>query len=156
VTLDGSLGSLTGTLWTDLLDVLDAEVLASYTEGFVAGRAAITRRGHGTGTATYVSTRLGPEGLRPVLSSVLAQAGVVSPLPETMRGRVEPAVRTGEQGRFLFLINRGDDEVTIEDLGAIASGDADLVVGPSLAGLDDAGDLRLGPFGVAVLRAPGP
>jgi hypothetical protein len=44
--------------------------------------------------------------------------------------------------------------VTIEDPGAIAGGAADLVVGPSLAGLDDAGGLRLGPFGVAVMAAP--
>src|SRR5690606_22656115 len=86
VSLDGDFGPLTGTLWTDQVDVLDAQVLARYTDGFVAGRPAITRRAHGDGSATYVSTRLGAAGLRPVLAALLSAAGVASPLPEAVRG----------------------------------------------------------------------
>jgi beta-galactosidase len=157
VCLEGELGELTGTLWTDLLDALDAQVLARYTSGLPAGRPAITRRRQGDGSATYVSTRLGPAGLRPLLASLCAEAGLASPLPEPIRGRVELAVRSGEQGRFLFLINRGDDDVTIEDVAAVAGAGAKVIAAPALAGdLNDTSALRLGPRAVAVLHVAVP
>ena len=155
VTLESAFGPLTGTLWTDKLDVIDADVLARYASGWLAGRAAVTRRAHGTGTATYVSTRLGPAGLRPVLTELCGRAGVVSPLPAAARGRVELVVRSGPSGRFLFLINRGDEEVAIEDLAAVAGGPVEIIDAPALAGSSDgASGLRLGPRGVAVARQP--
>jgi beta-galactosidase len=93
-----------GTLWTDRIDVLDAETLVSYKTGEMAGRAAVTRRAAGPGSAAYVSTRLGPDGLVPVLDTLLSRAGVVSELPAELRGRVELAVR----GPVRFYINRTD------------------------------------------------
>jgi beta-galactosidase len=92
-----------------------------------------------------------------VLASLCDEAGLVSPLPPPVRGQMELVVRSGEAGRFLFLVNRGDDEVTIEGLATIAGGPFDLVAGPSLSGvLDGAAVLRLGPRGVAVLRVAVP
>ncbi|GAB2606896.1 beta-galactosidase [Paractinoplanes abujensis] len=122
---------LTGTLWTDRIDVVaaDTTVLATYKTGDQAGRAAITRRSAGTGSAAYVSTRLGPDGLAPVLGDLLARAGVTSELPENLRGRVELAVR----GDTRFVVNRTEDPVDITALG-----------GP---------DRTLTARGVAVLRA---
>ncbi|WP_433383585.1 beta-galactosidase [Actinoplanes sp. CA-142083] len=103
-----------GTLWTDRIDVTDAavEVLASYKTGDLAGRAAVTRRAAGTGSASYVSTRLGPEGLGVVLGELLARAGVTSDLPADLRGRVEVARR----GEFRFVFNRTDALVDISAL----------------------------------------
>ncbi|MFG1603084.1 beta-galactosidase [Actinoplanes sp. NPDC049265] len=106
VTLDNG---ATGTLWTDRIDVTapDVEVLARYTSGDQAGRPAVTwRRG-----ASYVSTRLGPAGLAPVLGDLLARAGVTSELPPGLRGRVELAVRGG----YRFLINRTASPVELDD-----------------------------------------
>ncbi|MET0492786.1 MAG: beta-galactosidase [Actinoplanes sp.] len=117
--LDGDTAELdngtTGTLWTDRIDLLseDTAVLASYKTGDQAGRAAITRRAAGDGSAAYVSTRLGPDGLAPVLADLLSRAGVGSELPEPLRGQVELAVR----GTTRFLINRTDDPVDITALG---------------------------------------
>ena len=100
-----------GTLWTDRIDVTDqaTEVLVSYKTGEMAGRAAVTRRVAGAGSAAYVSTRLGPDGLAPVLGELLDRAGVRSELPEEVRGRVELAVR----GDIRFLINRTDGPVDL-------------------------------------------
>ncbi|MGK5685095.1 beta-galactosidase [Actinoplanes sp. URMC 104] len=106
---------LTGTLWTDRIDVTgpDTAVLASYKTGDQAGRPAITRRTAGAGSAAYVSTRLGPAGLVPVLGDLLERAGVTSELPEDLRGRVELAVR----GTTRFVINRTDEPVDLTSLG---------------------------------------
>jgi beta-galactosidase len=105
----------TGTLWTDRIDVTGpgTEVLASYASGDAAGRPAITRRGVGAGSATYVSTRLGPDGLAPVLGDLLARAGVESELPAGLRGRVELAIR----GDVRFLMNRTDEEINLTAFG---------------------------------------
>jgi beta-galactosidase len=105
---------LSGTMWSDRIDVTDeaVEVLASYKTGDLAGRAAVTRRPAGAGSAAYVSTRLGPEGLGVVLGELLARAGVTSDLPAELRGRVEVAQR----GDFRFVFNRTDEPVDITTL----------------------------------------
>jgi beta-galactosidase len=108
---------MVGTLWTDRIDVADAavEVLASYKTGEYAGRPAITRRGVGAGSASYVSTRLGPAGLGPVLAQLCAAAGLHSELPASLRGRVELAIR----GTHWFLINRTDEPVELSEVPGI-------------------------------------
>jgi beta-galactosidase len=104
----------TGTMWTDRIDVTDpaTEVLARYKTGAQAGRAAVTRRPVGAGSAAYVSTRLGRAGLTPLLAELAARAGVGSDLPPDLRGRVELAVR----GRHRFLINRTDRTLDVSEV----------------------------------------
>ncbi len=117
--LDGETADLdngaTGTLWTDRIEVTDpaTEILASYQTGEQAGRAAVTRRPVGTGSAAYVSTRLGRDGLTPLLAQLLDRAGLTADLPADLTGRVELAVR----GDFRFLINRTDHPVDLAPLG---------------------------------------
>jgi beta-galactosidase len=133
----------TGSLWTDRIDVVDddVQVLAHYANGEHTGRAAITRRTAGRGSATYVSTRLGPEGLRPVLDTVLAASGVHSELPPSARGRVEDTIREDDDAEFRFLINVTDEAVAIGDV------DGDLLIPRA-----SAGPPMIGPRGVAVIR----
>lgn len=137
----------TGTLWTDRIDVTgsDVEVLARYRTGTLAGRPALTRRATATGSASYVSTRLGPAGLRPVLAGLLDAAGVASELPEALRGRVELTVRGGDEAEFWFLVNRTDEPVELDqvDGAALAASDG-AVTTPVLAAQS-----------VTVLRRPG-
>lgn len=136
----------TGTLWTDRISVTDpeAEVLAHYRSGTYAGRPAITRRAVGGGSAAYISTRLGADGLAGLLPGLLAHAGVHSELPEVAQGRVELAVRSGGGSRYLFLVNRTDEPVPLPGLAG------DVLVGRA----DADGALVLPPREVAVLRQP--
>ncbi|MFV0137792.1 beta-galactosidase [Streptomyces sp. HMX87] len=138
--------AVTGALWTDRITVTapETEVLARYRTGDQAGRPAVTRRPTGTGSAAYVSTRLGVEGLSALLPRLLEPAGVGSELPAAVRGRVEAAVRRGPGGRFLFLVNRTDERVPVAGLtGEVLTGTADAD-----------GTVVLGPREVAVLRQP--
>lgn len=66
-----------GSLWTDRITVTDGdtEVLAHYRTGVHAGRPAITRRRTGEGSASYVSTRLGVDGLTSLLPRLLGKPG---------------------------------------------------------------------------------
>ncbi|MER5378573.1 beta-galactosidase [Streptomyces sp. NPDC002553] len=136
----------TGTLWTDQVDVADddTEVLVRYRTGTHAGRPAVTRRVTERGSASYVSTRLGVDGLVPLLPQLLEPAGVRSELPAELRGRVELTVRRNASERFLFLVNRTDAAVPVTAL------DGEVLLGAR----DEGGALVLGPREVAVLRRP--
>ncbi|MGW2344647.1 beta-galactosidase [Streptomyces sp. NPDC001661] len=134
----------TGSLWTDRISVTntDVEVLAGYRTGTYASRPAVTRRGTGRGSAAYVSTRLGVEGLTVLLPELLAPAGVSGELPEQAKGLVEQVVRRDDEHRFVFLVNRSDERVALPGLTG------EVLVGPS------GGDLVLAPRQVAVLKQP--
>ncbi|MFI9772994.1 beta-galactosidase [Streptomyces sp. NPDC052415] len=138
--------SSTGTLWTDRISATDAdtEVLVRYAGGELAGLPAITRRRSGSGSASYVSTRLGVEQLTRLLPRLLEPAGVRSELPAGLRGSVELTVRRGGGARFLFLVNRTDTSVPASGLTG------DVLIGTT----GRHGDLVLGPREVAVLRQP--
>lgn len=156
---------LEATLWTEPVDVVDpaVEVVGWYKTGEQAGRAAITRRpvttGAGTGSAAYVSTRFGREGLVPVLARLLDDAGVRSELPAAARGLVELAVRTNGTEDFWFLVNRTAQPVEVPDVAG------DVLVGRRLTpsagttgadGTDGSavGAVLLDARGVAVVRRP--
>ncbi|RYV52155.1 beta-galactosidase [Pengzhenrongella frigida] len=137
------------TMWTERIDVVaeDVEVLVRYLTGEVAGRPAVTSRPCGQGVATYVSTRLGADGLGPVLRSVLLRAEVPSELPAAVRGRVELAIRTGGADEFWFLVNRTAEDLEVPDLeGDVLVGARGTSTGSGVA------PVRLAPRGVAVLR----
>lgn len=89
----------TGTLWSEWLHARDADVLASYTDGPLAGRPAITRSAAGAGTATYVTTRLDDASLADLLADVLRRAGV-EPAAEA-----PPGVEVVRRGPALFVLN---------------------------------------------------
>lgn len=149
--LDGATVDLdngtTGSLWTDRITVTgpDVEVLARYRSGTYASCPAVTRCTAGSGSAAYVSTRLGVEGLATLLPGLLAPSGVTSELPYETRGLVELTVRRDADNRYLFLVNRGDVSVPLPGVTG------ELLVGPAT----EAG-LVLPPRDVAVLRQPAP
>ncbi|MEU6846966.1 beta-galactosidase [Streptomyces sp. NPDC046716] len=146
VGLDGPLSGTTGSLWTDRISVdgPEVEVLARYRTGCYASRPAVTRRTTGGGSAAYVSTRLGPEGLTALLPELLAPAGVTSELPEEARGSVEHVVRRDASHRYVFLVNRTDAAVTVPGTTG------EVLIGPE----PTAAGMVLPPREVAVLRQP--
>jgi beta-galactosidase len=123
---DGSSASL----WTEDLRLEGAEAIASYADGPMAGRPAVTRRALGDGVAWYVATRLDPG---PLLSRVCGEAGVEPVLPGLPEG-VEAVRRRGAGGDFVFVLNHTGAPVRVD--------------GPDLLG----GDGTVPPGGVAVVK----
>ncbi|WP_221583270.1 beta-galactosidase [Microbacterium sp. G2-8] len=103
----------TGSLWSEPIDIVadDVEVLATYDHDELG--PAVTRRPVGSGSAAYVSTRLGSAGVGALLPALLEPAGVASELPEALRGEIEVTSRRGAAGRIRFLINRTDAPVEL-------------------------------------------
>jgi beta-galactosidase len=69
------------TNFAELLQVEDADVLATYEHPFFGNYPAVTRKETGTGALTYVGTELGAGLLRAVLADAAERAGVVLPGP---------------------------------------------------------------------------
>ncbi|MCX4445706.1 MULTISPECIES: beta-galactosidase [unclassified Streptomyces] len=128
-----------GTLWSEELEAADdAEVLAAYRDGELAGLPAVLRRGR----AVYVSTLPEPRALRVLLADVVREAGaepVLAGLPEGVE-----AVRRGD---LLFLLHHRREMVTVAVPGAYE----DLLTGRSVTDR-----IALGRYGVAVLRSTAP
>ncbi|GIG40190.1 beta-galactosidase [Cellulomonas phragmiteti] len=107
-------GDLVGdaTLWQDVLVVDDAQVVATFADGYAAGGAAVTRREHGHGVAWYVGTQPSAAVLDALADRLLTEAGVPALLAEPVVG-VE-AVRRGDR---LVVVNHTDAPVTLDVAG---------------------------------------
>jgi beta-galactosidase len=135
---DGS----SATVWTELLHLEDADALASYVDGPVAGVPATTRRRVGPGAAWYVATRLDAEALARLVAQVCAAAGV-APVLEVPSG-VEVVRRENDDRSYLFVLNH---------LGH----DVDIMVSGHDIGKDEAvsGDVTVRAGGFTVIRERG-
>ncbi|MGW2200374.1 beta-galactosidase trimerization domain-containing protein [Streptosporangium sp. NPDC001682] len=105
---------LTGRIWSERVRLAGARTVRAFTGGPDAGHPAVTRHELGAGTAWYVATALDPRvgqdtdgDLRAILRAVLDAAGVSRPrgLPDTLE--------LLRRGRHLFLVNHGDEPVTV-------------------------------------------
>jgi beta-galactosidase len=128
-----------GTLWSEWIEPEGAEVLATFADGELAGRPAITRHRHGAGTAWYLGTRPDPATMRAVLDAARATAGVDPVLPNLPDG-----VQAGIRGDHVVLLNHTTESVTVP----LAAPAPDLLTDPSVP----LSEVRLAPRGVAVLR----
>ncbi|MFI2907537.1 beta-galactosidase [Streptomyces sp. PDY-4] len=129
VRLDGPDGAgLDADVWTEFVVPRGAATVWTYADGLTAGRPAVTRHRLGEGTAWYVSTRLGAEGLATLLGRA-AEDARIAPRGDLPRD-VEVVRRTGESGTFLFAINHTatDAKVPLETPGT------ELLTGERAAG----------------------
>ncbi|MFC8140955.1 beta-galactosidase [Streptomyces paradoxus] len=124
--LDGT--ELSADVWTEFVVPRGAETVSVYADGLTAGLPAVTRHRLGEGTAWYVSTRLGADGLDALLGRAGEDAGL-APRADLPRD-VEVVRRTGESGSYLFAVNHtgSDAKVPLEAPGT------ELLTGDRVAG----------------------
>ncbi|GGU28270.1 beta-galactosidase [Lentzea flava] len=114
-------GGTTGGVWAEVVTARGAAAVWSYVDGPAAGSPAVTRHPFGRGSAWYVSTCLGEDGLDAVLLAACAEAGISSrDLPRD--------VEVVERGRHLFAINHSRGTELVPATGT------ELLTGESVAG----------------------
>jgi beta-galactosidase len=107
---DGS----SATRWTEDARAGDATVVATYTDGPAAGRAALTRRPHGAGVAWYLGTHPSEPDLRRILA---AAAGIG---PGAAPEGVEVVRRHGPDAvTYLFVINHSLADAAVPAVGTL-------------------------------------
>ncbi|KJL30193.1 beta-galactosidase [Microbacterium oxydans] len=125
----------TGSVWSERLEVTDAEVVASFADGPSAGGPALTRRSAGAGEAWFAATQPDRIAYRDLMARLAGTAGV-----EAHPGAnhdVEIVRRAGAAGSFLFIINHGETGVEISTTGH------DLVTDAPATGFVPAGAVRI-------------
>jgi len=128
-------------VWADILGPGQAEVLASYTAGPYAGKAAITSHSFGKGKAVYVGPHLEPAELGRVLLTLTARSGIKGPF-QTPKG-VEVTRRDAGKGTVTFLLNHANKPQSIQ----VGGTGKELVTRSAYSGT-----VSLEPYGVQVLQ----
>lgn len=99
--------TLTSDVWQEHLVLGSAEVVGVYESGPAAGQPAVTRNGHGSGAAWYLSTRLDADGLNAVMTEVFDSVGI------TRAEGLEVITRRSETTDYVIAINHGDTPVRL-------------------------------------------
>ena len=109
-------------MWSELIAVQGAEVLATFGGSYLEGHPAVTLNRFGAGTAEYVGTQLDKPALAKSLMNAWTRAGV-KPVAEAPSG-VEAVRRQVADGSLLFLLNHGETsaEVAVSAGAALVSG----------------------------------
>jgi len=132
------------TLWYEVLETGEAEVIARWSGRHLTGLPAISLARRGRGAVVYVGTYLDQPLLEALLPTILAHSPGLRTLCPPEPG-LEVVERSGNGGRVLFLINHQDDPRTVTD---VPSG-IDLV-----RGLPVSDRIELPGHGVAVISVP--
>ncbi len=115
-------GGGAGTVWSEVAQALDAEVVHAYAGGPCVSRPAVTRRVVGDGVAWYLGTLPDDDTLGALLDRVADEAGVAA--VASVPAGVEVTRRRSERGSWLFVLNHSTEpcevEVTGHDLVACA------------------------------------
>lgn len=99
-------------VWSDILEPKGAIVLATYTTGQYAGKAAITSHDFGKGKAVYVGAHLEPGDLARVLVTLTASAGVKA-ATDVPQG-VEITTRRSSKGALTYVLNYNSTPQTVK------------------------------------------
>jgi len=129
-------------IWADILNPGRADVLATYTGGAYAGKAAITSHTFGKGKAIYLGAHLEPAELARVLLMFMATNGIRSSF-QVPRG-VEVTRRRSGQRTIIYLLNHTAAPQTVSGIG----NGKDLLTGSSYSGT-----VRLDRYGVSILQS---
>jgi beta-galactosidase len=109
VMVDGAALPCSG--WRDAIELQGARAVGAFGQSWFAGSPAISTHSFGSGTATYVGTILGLDGLSWLLGGMTERLGITAPIAAPVG--VEVVERVGARNRFLFVINHTESTVTI-------------------------------------------
>ena len=128
-------------VWADILDAKGSDVLATYTTGEGAGKAAITSHSFGKGKAIYVGAHLEPADLARVLLTLITSNGLESPI--NAPSGVEVIRRSSGSTTLTYLLNHTTTTQTVHVAGSFKD---------VLTGSTHSATVSLAPYGVRVLE----
>ncbi len=123
----------------------DVETIGQWSNRFLCGRAAISRRRVGNGQAIYVGTYLTDALVKALAELIFIDSGI-EPLVADLPANVEVTLREGKGRELLFLLNTCEESVEVSN---IPEG-IDLLTGEHILRR-----LTLGAHGCAVVKLNG-
>ena len=110
----GLSGTYRAACFCDLIHTEGAEVLASYSSQFYAGRPAVTVNRVGEGRAYYVASRNDDRFHDDLFGRLIDELGLRRVLSTDLPTGVTAQERSADGKRFVFLLNFTRDEQTVE------------------------------------------
>ena len=98
--------------WSEVIHLEGAKALATFQEGYLKGRPALTRNPLGKGAALYLATELNAKDLSYFLDTLIQNIGIKAPL--SVPAKVEVTLRENGKKQFLFLLNHHEKPVRID------------------------------------------
>lgn len=120
-----------------------AEVLATYTDAYLAGSPALTRNRFGDGLAYYIAARTGDAFLPDFYRALIASLDLAKVLDSDLPAGVTAQLRGDGQTDYVFLLNFNRHAATVQ---------LDRSYTDVLSGESRSGALTLPRYGVCVLR----
>lgn len=142
VGLDGK--SFPADVWFDILTPATAEPIASYGQGYYAGKPAVALNHFGRGSVFYVGTESTSPEFYDHLAAQAGQAAGVARGPELPKG-VEMATRQKADKKLIFLMNFTDTAQTV----SLKAKTRNAVTGES-----EPAEITIQPLDAMVLVAP--
>ena len=130
ITLGGQTITAKNHYWTESLEPVGGEVIATYVDGFRAGQPVMTRNRVGGGWAYYLGTWLEDEAALAQLLALIAVQSGVAPAPFRFSRGVEAIHRRQGALEYWFLFNCREEASVVELLGTFT----DMRTPRSLAG----------------------
>lgn len=141
---DAGAGTIDVPSWAEWVEAdADVEVRGRYASGVLDGLPAVTRRSSGSGSASYVSAMLTPDGMLTVFGDLLRAAGL--PVREQTDVNAEAVTRSNDDTDYTFLLNHGAEPLAFD----VPASGVDLITGDHISGV-----VELPGYGVAVVAAP--
>jgi len=117
ITLGGQTITAKNHYWTESLEPVGCEVIATYVDSFRAGEPVMTRNRVGSGWAYYLGTWLEDEAALANLLSLIAVQSGVAPAPFRFNRGVEAIHRRQGALEYWFVFNCREEDSTVELLG---------------------------------------
>ena len=130
-----------GSVWYDSYELRGAEALATYTEGPMAGLAAVARRRMGKGSVILLGTMPGAAELQKLLLSLCAEADIAPAAEASPNLLVAP--RAGRAARGLVVVELENRPATLR----LPRPMKDLISGQVCRG-----EVQVPPYGVRVMK----
>ncbi len=131
-------------IWYDILTPEGAETLATYSNRYYKGQAAITRNHYGKGTTYYVGTKTSDEKFyQKIMSLALTDAGMKP--GEIVPYGVQIATREKAGKKICFVLNYEDKTKTVSMGKRMVN---------AFTGQEEPETVQIGPYDVKVLTAP--
>jgi len=139
VTVDEN--EFTCDLWSEVIHVTDAEVIAHFQQDYLAGNPALTRHLSGKGCAYYLGTRMGLDGIAWLVDRLCAGTGLQPVL--NAPASIEVTRRVDGKNTWLFVLNHSNEEAQV----SLPRQGIDLLSGATIKS-----SLRLDPKGIAIIQ----
>ena len=112
--------------YAELIKLIDADVIGTYTDDFYKGLPAITCKKYGKGKAYYQAARIGNEDMGKLAGKLLVESGIkIRELPSG----IEYHSRSGDDFIYEFYFNIGEEMAVVSELCGI-----DMLTGKGIDG----------------------